>query len=79
MWVSGGRAFPTEGTASAKALGQKCARLRPVWPEWREAGGEARSVSATVRTWTCVAGARVRGKRGAEEGGDLIWVFTASL
>ena len=44
MWVSGGRAFPAEGTASAKALGQECACLRQLWPDWREAGGEARSV-----------------------------------
>lgn len=54
--IWGKRAFPTEGTASAGPGAEMC-RLRPVWPEWREAGGEARSVSATVRTWTCVAGA----------------------
>ena len=42
MWVSGGRAFQAERTASAKALGQERACLRPAWLDLSEEGGERR-------------------------------------
>ena len=70
MWVSGGRAFLTEGTASAKALGQECACLRQVWPgleRGRRRGqvclGHNEDLDSCAR---CAGG----GQRGAEEGGE---------
>lgn len=75
MWVSGEGHSRLREQPGAKALGQKCARLRPV-AEWRSRrrGQVCLGHSEFGLVWQV----RVRG-RGAEEGGEGTWVFAGSL